>query len=73
MAKWYDQYLTQDERKHLQVGQKGIRARQRKAQIENQTSLGNPKGLRDLEKPVKKQKQTDAINELRKAFNTRKR
>jgi hypothetical protein len=30
MAKWYDEYLTDQEKKHLQVGQKGIRARQRK-------------------------------------------
>ena len=31
MAKWYDEWLTPTEQKTLQVGQKGIRARQRKA------------------------------------------
>ena len=30
MAKWYDQYVTEQERKNLQGGPKGIRARQRK-------------------------------------------
>ena len=34
MAKWYDPYLTDQEKKRLQVGQKGIRARQRKQTIE---------------------------------------
>ena len=34
MAKWYDPYLTDQEKKRLQVGQKGIRARQRKQAIE---------------------------------------
>lgn len=30
MAKWYDEYLTDQEKKNLQIGQKGIRARERK-------------------------------------------
>jgi translation initiation factor 2 beta subunit (eIF-2beta)/eIF-5 len=30
MAKWYDEYLTEQEKARLQVGQKGIRARRRK-------------------------------------------
>ena len=29
MAKWYDPWLSKQERSQLQVGQKGIRARQR--------------------------------------------
>lgn len=29
MANWYDEWLTPQERSHLQVGQKGIRARRR--------------------------------------------
>ena len=29
MARWAKQWLTENERKHLQVGQQGIRARQR--------------------------------------------
>ena len=35
MAKWYDEYLTEQEKAHLQVGQKGIRARRRKAAHES--------------------------------------
>ena len=29
MGIWYDPWLTENEKNHLQVGQKGIRARQR--------------------------------------------
>lgn len=31
MAKWYDQYLTEEEKKNAQVSTKAARARQRKA------------------------------------------
>lgn len=42
MAKWYDPWLTSQEKKNLQVGQKGIRARQRQ-QEEARETRGYPK------------------------------
>ena len=42
MAKWYDPWLTDQEKKSLQVGQKGIRARRRMKE-EGAETRGYPK------------------------------
>ena len=41
MAKWYDPWLTSQEKKNLQVGQKGIRARQQAAANNYSNSAAN--------------------------------
>jgi hypothetical protein len=73
MAKWYDQYLTEQERKHLQVGQKGIRARNRKQQeAENR---GYPKSSIPVSQPNwdNAQKGIETTRKrLEKAFKTKK-
>ena len=51
MAKWYDQYLTEQERKNLQVGQKGIRARNRKQ--EEAENRGYPRSSIPVSQPSK--------------------
>ena len=45
MAKWYDEWLTPTEQKQLQVGQKGIRARQRKATHEKNVNTAQKNTL----------------------------
>jgi len=52
MAKWYDQWLTEQERNNLQVGQKGIRARRRKQ--EDEANRGYPKSSTPVSQPSKK-------------------
>ena len=51
MAKWYDQWLTDQERRQLQVGQKGIRARRRKQ--EDADNRGYPKSSIPVSQPDK--------------------
>ena len=45
MANWYDEYLTEQERNNLQVGQKGIRARRRKQVHENNVKTAQQQTL----------------------------
>ena len=74
MAKWYDEYLTDQEKKHLQVGQKGIRARQRKQIHEQNVKTAQANTLereRQSGAAYAKKMQSDSDRsreEIRKAF-----
>ena len=72
MAKWYDQWLTEQERAHLQVGQKGIRARRRKQ--EDADNRGYPKSSIPISQPNMKnaQKGIDTRKKLENAFKKKK-
>ena len=73
MAKWYDQWLTEQERNNLQVGQKGIRARRRKQ--EDEANRGYPRSSTPVSQPSKKNAEAgiksrqSGVGSAFKAFN----
>lgn len=72
MSKWYDQWLTEQERAHLQVGQKGIRARRRRQ--EDADNRGYPKSSIPISQPNMKnaQKGIDTRKKIESAFKKKK-
>ena len=64
MPRWSDEWLTTNERKRLQVGQQGIKARQRKQ--EHEANRGYPRSSIPISQPEKApQNRKDVENQVK--------
>lgn len=79
MAKWYNQWLTTNEQKHLQVGQKGIRARKRKQDFQTDqanraigTANAAANSASNRVNPAKRESVESSSERIRNALKKRK-